>query len=149
MRSKVFRISRTRLAGVASSQYLRRMWPIFIAFPIFGALALIFGQNRLVQAIGLLAFIWPFTIPARIVLASWRKAKQLLKPTWVSLEGRVLYFHDEAGGGMKLPLDQVRRIDRRAGFYVFETRRFNFALVPLEAFEEPMRERFEKRLKIR
>lgn len=143
VRSAVFTISRTQLARAASLQYLRRMWPIFAAFPLFGIVAMILGPNQLVRAIGFLAFLWPFSIPARVIIASWGKAKQLMRPTWVLLEDGVLYFHDDQGGGMKLPLDQVRRIDRRVDNYVFETRRFNFALVPVNAFDEDGRARFE------
>jgi hypothetical protein len=143
IRSKVFNISRTQLARAASGQYLRRMWPIFLGFPIFGLVAILFGPDQLIRAIGCLAFIWPFSIPARVILASWGKARVLMRPTWVSLEEGVVYFHDDAGGGMKLPLDQVRRVDKRGGFYVFETRRFNFALVPVDAFDAETGERFD------
>lgn len=127
----------------ASLQYLRRMWPIFVAFPLFGLVAMIIGPNQFVRAIGFLALLWPFSIPARVLLGSWGKAKQLMRPTWVSLEDRVLYFHADDGTGMKLPLDQVRRVDRRSECYVFETRRFNFALVPVGAFDEETRGQFE------
>jgi hypothetical protein len=146
IRSKVFTIPRAQLVLAASGQYLRRMWPVFVAFPVFGLVAMILGPNRFIQAIGFLAFLWPFTIPARVVIASWSKAKRLMQPTWVGLEEGVLYFHDDEGGGTKLPLDQVRRIFKRDGFYIFETRMFNFALVPTNAFEEGEREKFEKAL---
>ena len=144
VRSKEFSISRTQLARAASLQYARRMWPIFIGFPIFGLVAMLLGPNRLVQAIGFLAFIWPFSIPARVIIASWSKARRLMRPTWVSVQKDVVYFHDAEGGGMKLPLEQVRRVDRRGDFYVFETRRFNFALVPVLAFDESSQSRFEQ-----
>ncbi|HVT14326.1 MAG TPA: hypothetical protein VHE55_18830 [Fimbriimonadaceae bacterium] len=144
LRSKVFTITRPQLVRAASEQYLRRMWPVFVAFPIFGLLAMIFGPNQFVRAVGFFAFIWPFSIPARVVLASWGKAKRLMQPTWVLLEKGVLYFHDDKGSGMKLPLDQVRRVDLRGPYYVFETRNFNFALVPLDAFDENERAAFEK-----
>lgn len=129
-------------------QYLRRMWPIFIAFPICGVLAMVFGPNQFIRAVGFLAFLWPFSIPARVVIASWNKAKRLMQPTWVGLEDGVMYFHDNEGGGMKLPLDQVRRVDKRDGYYIFETRRFNFALVPIEAFPDEERARFEEEIGI-
>ncbi|MFI5385824.1 MAG: hypothetical protein ACHQ50_06855, partial [Fimbriimonadales bacterium] len=138
-----------QLARAASLQYLRRMWPVFVAFPLFGIAGMILGPNQLVRAIGFLAFLWPFSIPARVVIASWGKAKQLMRPTWVLLEDGVLYFHDDRGGGTKLPLVQVRRIDKRGGYYVFETRRFNFALVPVSAFDETVRPRFEQKAGLR
>ncbi|HWA82643.1 MAG TPA: hypothetical protein VG820_04380 [Fimbriimonadaceae bacterium] len=144
VRSQVFTITRAQLARAASEQYLRRMWPIFVAFPVFGLLAMIFGPNQFVRAIGFFAFVWPFSIPARVVLASWGKAKRLMQPTWVLLEKGVLYFHDDKGSGMKLPLEQVRRIDVRGPYYVLETRNFNFALVPIDAFDENERKAFDK-----
>ncbi|HTQ10869.1 MAG TPA: hypothetical protein VMI31_12405 [Fimbriimonadaceae bacterium] len=143
IRSKVFTITRPQLVRAASEQYLRRMWPVFVAFPVFGLLAMIFGGNILLRAIGFLAFVWPFSIPARVVMASWGKAKLLMRRTSVSLEERTLYFHDEEGGGMMLPLDQVRRAHRRGPYYVFETRAFNFALIPVDAIKEPDRASFE------
>jgi hypothetical protein len=117
------------------------MWPIFAAFPVFGILAMIFGPNSYIKAIGFFALLWPFTIPARVAMASWNKAKTLMRPTWVLVEDGALYFHDDQGGGMKLPLDQVRRVDVRADCFVFETRGFNFAIVPIHAIED--REAFE------
>lgn len=146
LRSEVFSITRAQLVRAASEQYLRRMWPIFVAFPVFGLLAMILGTNQFLRAIGFFAFIWPFSIPARVVIGSWGKAKRLMQPTWVLLEDDVLYFHDDKGTGMKLPLEQVRRIDKRGPYYVFETRNFNFALVPLDAFEDGDREAFEMML---
>jgi hypothetical protein len=143
IRSKVFTISRPQFVRVASVQYLKRMWPIFGAFPAFGLLALIFGPNQFIKVIGFFAILWPFSIPARVVMVSWNKAKRLMQPTWVGLEDGVLYFHDQEGGGTKLPLTQIRRVDKREGFYVFETRMFNFALVPIDSFEEADRVKFE------
>ena len=64
-----------------------------------------------------------------------------MQPTWVLVEDATLYFHDDQGGGMKLPLDQVRRVDVRSDCYVLETRRFNFALIPFSAIED--RQAFE------
>jgi len=143
IRSKVFTITRPQLARAASEQYLRRMWPVFIAFPVFGVLAMVLGTDIYLRAVGFFAFVWPFSIPARVVMASWGKAKQLMRPTSVSLEDGVLYFHDETGGGMKLPLSQIRRANKRGPYYVFETRAFNFALIPVDAFEERDRPGFE------
>ena len=146
IRSKVFTITRASLARAASEQYLRRMWPIFVAFPVFGLAAMILGPNQYLRAVGFLAFIWPFSIPARVVIASWNKSKKLMQPTWVSLEDETLYFHDEEGGGTLLPLDQVRRADKRGPYYVFETIRFNFALVPIDAFDGKTAKRFEAKV---
>jgi hypothetical protein len=148
IRSKTFTISRNALVLAASGQYLRRMWPVFIAFPVFGIAAFALGPNSFVKALGLFAILWPATIPARVAISSWGKAKRLMSPTWVLLEDGVLYFHDDQGDGMKLPLEQVRRADRRAEFYVLETRRFNFALIPLSAIEEHDRLVFENALRI-
>lgn len=135
IRTKEFQITRPQLVRVASAHYLRRMWPIFVAFPVFGLVAMIFGPNAFLKGIGFLALLWPFTIPARVAMASWNKAKSLMRPTWVLLEDDTLYFHDDQGGGMKLPLSQVRRMDIRADCYVLETRRFNFALIPISSVE--------------
>jgi hypothetical protein len=144
IRTKTFTIPRSALVRAASGQYFRRMWPIFIAFPAFGVVAFVAGPNSFVRAIGLFAILWPLTIPARVALSSWGKAKKLMSPTWVLLEDDALFFHDDEGSGMKLPLDQVRRADKRAEFYVLETRRFNFALIPVEAVEERERGEFEQ-----
>lgn len=144
IRSSLFSISRSQLVQAASAQYLRRMWPVFASFPVFGIVALVVGTNPYVRAIGLLAILWPFSIPARIAMASWGKAKRLMRPTWVHWEDGVLYFHDDKGGGMMLPAAQIRRVDKRGAYYVFETRRFNFALVPVAAFDEKTGGDFER-----
>jgi hypothetical protein len=123
------------------------MWPVFVAFPVCGLAAMLFGPNRFIVAIGFVAFFWPFSIPARVIVASWNKAKKLMQPTWVGLDDGVLYFHASDGGGTKLPLTQVRRIDSRGDFYVFETRMFNFALVPVDAFTQEDRLAFEAEIR--
>lgn len=143
IRSDRFSISRSQLVRIASVRYLRRLWPVFVAFPVFGVVALILGPSPLIRAVGFFAILWPLSVPARVALGSWTKARKLMEKTWVGLDDGVLYFHGETGG-MKLPLDQVRRAEIHDGVYVFETRMYNFALVPVSSIPEPEREEFER-----
>lgn len=133
MKSEPFRIGRGQLVLIAAEQYTRRFWPIFIAFPIFGLIALFFGSTQGIQAFGMICLAWPLSIPARSVFITSKIAKKFDRPVVVRLEDRVLYF--SAGeGGMKLPLEQVRKVEKRKGFYIFETRMLNMVPVPVEAF---------------
>ncbi len=136
IRSKPFRISRTELILVCSAQYLRRMWPIFAAFPVFGILAIILGPNQLIRAIGFFALLWPFSIPARVAMATGGIAKRLRRPMHVKTDDSAIYFIPEEGAGMKIERVQLRRVDLVKGFLVFETRNFNFALAPVSAFDD-------------
>jgi hypothetical protein len=118
---------------IAAEQYTRRFWPVFIAFPVFGILAIIFGPNRGTQAFGVFCLAWPLSIPARSVMITSRLAKRFAKPTTVIVEDGTIFF-SQGESGMKLTLDQLRRIDKRKGFYILETKLYSFAPLPIDAF---------------
>jgi len=67
--SEVFRLSRTELARLSAFEYVRTFWWFIGVVPIFGFAAMVW-TNGLMQIIGLFAFLWPFTIPARAVLTT-------------------------------------------------------------------------------
>lgn len=133
MTSDPFTIPRGQLVLIAAEQYTRRFWPVFIAFPVFGLLALFLGPNKAMQAFGMFCIAWPLSIPARSVFITRKLAKRFAKPTTLTVEGATLLF-SQGDGGMKLPLDQLRKIDKRKGYYIFETKLYNFVPVPEEAF---------------
>lgn len=72
--SGVFRFGRTELARLAAFEYLRTFWWFIGVIPLFGLIMMIW-TNGLMQVIGMFAFLWPFTIPARAVLTTTKSSR--------------------------------------------------------------------------
>lgn len=129
---------------IAAEQYTRRFWPLFVAIPVCGLLALFFGNSRGLQAFGMLCIAWPLSIPARSVFITSKLARKFANPTTVTLEDKTLYF-TQGESGMKLPLEQLRKVEKRKGFYILETKMLNMVPIP-EAAISSNRKKFEKAL---
>ena len=138
MRTETFRVSRLSLAYLAVVQYLRAYWWFAAIVPTFGAFWLVLMPGTL-RAIGLMALLWPLSLPARAILATSKTGKLLEKGVWASVEGDTLFLHGEGGGGFRLELAAVRRTLRSRGFLVLVLARADFVALPLrenEAFVE-------------
>ena len=84
------------------------------------------------KAIGLMAILWPLSLPARAIFATSRTGKLLEKGTWATLEDETLLLHSEFGGGFRLALASVRRTLRCRGFLVLVLARGDFVAIPLK-----------------
>ena len=105
------------------------VWWFVAIVPLFGVWAAFFSGISVLQPVGLIAILWPLTVPARAVLATWRSSKFFSKEVWVLLEGGVLYFHGE-GRGFKLPVSSVRSKSLRNGYWIL---RYRLGFVPIAA----------------
>lgn len=132
LRTESFRVPRLSLAYLGVAQYVRTYWWFVAIVPTFGLVLLLFGPG-VMQAMGLMALLWPLSLPARAIFATSRVGKLLERGAWASLEEGVLYLHGEQGGGVKLNLDRVRRVERRRGFLVLVLARGDFVALPLDA----------------
>jgi len=136
LRTDEFRVSRLSLAYLAVAQYVRTYWWFVAIVPGFGLLCLLFGPG-VMKAMGLMAFLWPFSLPARAIFATSKTGKLLERGAWASLEGGTLYLHGLEGGGLKLALASVRRVERRRGFLVLVLSRGDFIALPSSATPDP------------
>jgi len=129
-----FRISRNRLAFLAMEEYLRSFWWYVAIVPIFGLAAVITSEG-LLRAIGAMALLWPFSIPARSIVTTAKSGRFFRDEVWMSTGDDALYFHSETSKGMMLRLSSVRDLVRRGDYLLVRLRRLGFVAIPAAAFE--------------
>ena len=120
---------------------MRTYWWFVAIIPTFGLVMFLFGPG-VMRAMGLMAILWPLSLPARAIFATSKTGKLLEKGAYASLEDGVLYLHGTDGNGMKLSLASVRRVERRRGFLILVLARGAFVALP----EEPLRPDFDDEL---
>lgn len=139
--SEPYRVSRTDLARITSLEYLRTFWWVVIGIPLFGVIALIWGQG-LLQVIGMFSLLWPFSIPARSLLTTTKASKLFTGGVQLVVFEDRLEFRGQALGksGKRLrlvvPLETVRDLVQRGQFHLVRTNRLEFAPIPLSAFTD-------------
>ena len=138
--SAKYRISRIVLARLTAEEYLRSFWWFALIVPVFGITCLLFGSG-LLQVIGFMAILWPFSIPARAILSSSKASKLLSRGTWVRFEEQTLYFCADEGTGLKLSLNAVRDIVVRGEYVLIRLRHFGFVPIPMSALSADFTEK--------
>ena len=133
-RTAPFRVSRLSLAYLAVALYVRTYWWFAAIVPGFGLVWLLLMPLSL-KAVGLMALLWPLSLPARAILATSKTGKLLQKGARATLEHKTLYLHGEDGGGFRLDLSAVRRTVRTRGFLVLVLSRGDFVALPLRGNE--------------
>ncbi|AIE88187.1 hypothetical protein [Fimbriimonas ginsengisoli] len=137
-----YRVSRTELTNLATAEYLRQFWWFVAVTPVFGLLALIFGSGPM-QAIGMFAILWPFSIPARSVLSTAKTSRLVSGGCRVRINDDLLEFLGEKPGPsgkpyrMVIPFVNVRELVRRKEFLLVRTRQLAFVPIRLDAFGSP------------
>jgi hypothetical protein len=143
LRTDEFRVSRLSLAYLAVAQYVRTYWWFVAVIPTFGLVMFLLGPG-VMRVMGVMAILWPFSLPARAIFATSKTGKLLEKGAYASLEDGVLYLHGKDGDGMKLSLSAVRRIERRRGFLVFILARGAFLALPGSALSTEFASEIER-----
>lgn len=128
------------MSQLAIREYIRTFWFAVAAVPLFGILALIFAGPAF-RLVGLVAIVWPFSIPARSLLVTNKSAK-------LFRAGVVLRLLDDAievrGEGvqkngkrlrLELPLHDVRDAVDRGNFLLIRTMRFGYVPIVKSAFQ--------------
>lgn len=131
LRTEPFRVGRLELAYLGVAEYLRTYWWFAAIVPLFGILMLVLAPG-VMKAMGVMALLWPFSLPARAIVATSKAGKLMERGVWASLEDGVLYLHGE-GTGLKLSLAKLRRVERRRNFLVLSMARGDFLALPLRA----------------
>lgn len=105
---------------------------------MFGLIAMIWG-NGVIQIVGMFAFLWPFSIPARAVLTTTKASRLFTGGCQLSVyEDRLEFIgqtplKDGRLLRMIIPMEQVRDVVERKEFYVIRTIRLSFVLVAKDA----------------
>ena len=132
--SEPYRLTRSQVAYWGAREYVRRLWWAFVAIPLFGVLALAFGQHPVLQVMGLMAIVWPITIPGRSMLATRGVSRRLTLPTRLLRDDEHLYFATEpAERSYRKRLDGIRSATIRVDALAIEINPLGFAFVPLRA----------------
>jgi hypothetical protein len=145
LRTEEFRVSRLSLAYLAVAQYVRTYWWFVAIIPTFGLVVFLFGPG-VMRAMGLMALLWPLSLPARAIFATSKTGKLLEKGAYASLEDGVLYLHGTDRGGMKLGLASVRRVERRRGFFILVLARGAFVALPEQSLRPDFEEELERQV---
>jgi hypothetical protein len=138
LKTRPFQIPRLRLAYLAGEEYLRTLWWIAATVPTFGIVMLIFG-DRLMQVIGMMAILWPISIPARGIVSSGKAGSLFTRGCFAELDDQYLTFYDTSNRPRPLrwrvSLEEVRDVVERRDFLVVRMRRMGFVAIPLSAFQ--------------
>ncbi len=135
-RTNPFRVSRVQMAYITAEEYIRSFWWFVGIVPCFGVLALIWGHGNL-QIIGLLAILWPISIPARAILTTAKSAKLFDKGVWIGVADDGIYVHGTLNQGLKLGFDSVRDSVERQGHVLVRTTRLGFLPIRAESIRDP------------
>ena len=135
-RTREYKVSRLQLAYLASEEYLRTFWWYVAVVPVFGIIALLIG-NGMLQAVGLMAILWPISIPARALFSTTKASRLLDAGTWMAVRDGEILFHGPDRRGLKITVDSIRDSVIRQRHVLVRTRRLGFVPVPVDAFSIP------------
>lgn len=130
------------MARLASLEWLRLFWWWVIAVPVGGIIFVIIGHG-LMQVIGFMAIMWPFTIPARGVIGSSKSSRLFGGGVKLVVTPEALEFQGQTPGNngrrlrMVMPRDKVRDVVTRGDILLVRTWHFGFAPVLRTAFSSP------------
>ncbi len=136
--SKVFVLSRTQMARIASEEYVRMYWWFVAPLPVVGLTAVLMTTGPM-QALGMLALLWPFSIPARSVLITSKPSRLFTGGCHIEANSTEVAFIAEPRDGKRLrniiSLNNVRQAVRRNGVILLRMRLPGMAPIREDAFE--------------
>jgi len=135
--SGVYRLSRLELAYLTCEEYLRNYWWFAATVPIGGLGLMIFGQGPMV-ALGMLAFLWPFSIPARGIIFTTKSSRLFANGCHVeaTIEDVNIIGEYKDGKRLRYPVatNRLKSVLRRKGMIILRTRMPGFLAVKESAF---------------
>ncbi len=131
-----YTVPRYTLVRIAAMEYVRAFWWWIIVLPLFGLVAAVTATGIL-QVVGIIALLWPLTIPSRAFLVSTRAGRILVDGVWIGEENDRLYFHPKKGNGFSMSDVSIRDIVDRGDHLVLRTKRMAFFPIPKAAVIEP------------
>lgn len=131
-----YNVPRYTLVRIAALEYVRAFWWWIIVLPVFGLVAAVTATGIL-QVVGIIALLWPLTIPSRAFLVSSRAGRILVDGVWIGEENERLYFHPTKGNGFSMSDVSIRDIVDRGDYLVLRTKRMAFFPIPKTAVIGP------------
>lgn len=135
--TKVYRLSRTELARITSEEYVRKYWFFVAPVPIIGLIALITATGPL-QVFGMLALLWPFSIPARSVVVTTKVSRLFTGGCHVEATSDEVVFigeyHDMKRLRYPISTDRFQEAILRRDMILLRMRMPGFAPIKVEAF---------------
>src|SRR5687768_2673672 len=138
IRTATYTVSRSELALLGAREYIRSFWWFVIVTPLFGVLAVLFTTG-LMQVIGFMAILWPFSIPARSVIATSKSSR--LFSGGCSMEANdqdIVFLGPESATKrlrFRIPLATVTSLRESGDLLILRTSRLGFAPVRVTAFD--------------
>jgi hypothetical protein len=136
--TKVFSLSRTELARITSEEYIRKYWFFVAPVPIIGLIALLTTTGPL-QVFGMLAVLWPFSIPARSVVITSKTSRLFTGGCHVEATPEEVVFIGEYRDMKRLryaiSTHRIQEAIPRRDLILLRMRLPGFAPIKVEAFE--------------
>ncbi len=139
IKTKLFSLSRTELARIASEEYIRTFWWLVAPVPVMGIIAVITARGPL-QVLGMLAILWPFSIPARSVLSTTKSSRLFTGGCHVEASADQIEFigeYNKEGKRLRYAFstDKVKEAVRRRGIIILRMRLPGISPIREDAFE--------------
>jgi len=137
--TKVYSLSRTELARIASEEYIRQYWWFAAPIPVCGIFFLIFATGPL-QVLGMLMLLWPFSIPARSVVFTTKSSRLFSGGCHVEATSEEITFIGEYNKDQKrlryvITTDRIREVVNRRGILLIRLRTPGLTPIRADAFE--------------
>ncbi len=140
IRTNVFHLNRLELSLLSATEYLRMFWWYVAIVPTFGLGLLIFADGAL-RAIGMMAVLWPLTIPGRAFMTSSKSSRLFTQPCFMQADGDEIVFYSEATEPKRrryvIRSVEIRDLVERGDLLLLRTRRLGFAPIKKAAFPAP------------
>jgi hypothetical protein len=137
IRTNPYELNRLELSLLSAKEYLRMFWWYVAIVPAFGLLLLIFTTGPL-QVIGLMAMLWPLTIPGRAFITSSRSSRLFTQPCYMEADESQVVFYSVAREPKQLRYViravEIRDTVDRGGLLLLRTRKLGFAPIKKAAF---------------
>jgi hypothetical protein len=132
--TRPFQLTGAQLIRVSSAAYLQRFWWFASIYPLFGAGLLLLTTDPLARYVGVIALLWPFTIPLRAVYTLTR-ARRISSNTRIGVDGDDLVNMGENGREVRRPIEAIKSVRRVSGAILLYTTATSYIVVPTWEFE--------------
>jgi hypothetical protein len=140
IRTNPYQLNRLELSLLSAMEYLRMFWWYVAIVPTFGLLLLIFTRGPL-QAIGMMAVLWPLTIPGRAFMTSSKSSRLFNQPCYMEADDTGVVFYSVATEPKRLRYairpGEMRDLVDRGDLLLIRTRKLGFAPIKKDAFPAP------------
>lgn len=146
IQSKPFRMDRKEFARIATLNYVKKVWPLYLGAILAGIVMIALNPNGLGLIIGLICILYPLTVPWRYSnIVAMRSAKFLQGELNYTIDDDEVVLRSTQGGVTRGELAKVESVAEIAGSLVFNYGRGVMIIVPLAPIEEGERAKLRER----